>query len=136
MLAVRRHNMPTRLLSYLLALLVWPLGAAAETPSVEGPALEDCSVGPITRTYGSTPWLVYACSDGKSVAAVAPSDSPAAPFYFMIYPKDGAYELVGEGTGPKSVTDGAYAEMAQFTEQDITDLIAAAKKQATEGGSQ
>jgi hypothetical protein len=128
--------MPTRLLSYLLALLVLPLGTGAETPAAQEPTLDDCKVGPITRTYGSTLWLVYACSDGKSVAAVAPSNSPAAPFYFMIYPRDGAYELVGEGTGPKSVTDAAYDELAQVMEQDIVDLIAAAKKQATEGGSQ
>jgi len=126
--------MPTRLLIYLLVLLVSPVGAGAETPG-EQPALDDCSVGPLTRTYGSTPWLVYACSDGQSVVAVAPSNSPAAPFYFMIFPKDGAYELVGEGTGPKSVTDSAYAELGRLTEQDITDLIAAAKKQATEGSS-
>ncbi len=54
----------------------------------------------------------------------------------MLFPKDGEYELVGEGTGPKSVTDAAYAELARFTEQDIVALIAAAKKQATEDESQ
>jgi hypothetical protein len=128
--------MPTRLLICLLVLLVSPIGARAEAPAVEQPALDDCTVGPLSRTYGATPWLVYACSDGKSVVAIAPTDSPAAPFYFVIFPADGAYELVGEGTGPQSVTDRAYAELAQLTEQDIADLIAAAKKQATEGGSQ
>ena len=128
--------MTTRLLRYLLVLLASPLGAVAEQAPDEPPALDDCKVGPVSRTYGSATWLVYACSDGRSIVVSAPSNSPAAPFYFMLFPQDGEYELVGEGTGPKSVTDPAYAELARFTEQDIIALIAAAKKQATESGSQ
>jgi hypothetical protein len=100
---------------------VW--SAAAQQPTL------DCDVGPLTKTYGSTPWLVYGCSDGKSVVFVTPSDSPAAPFYFMLYPKDGRYVVVGEGTGSKIHTDRAYAELTKLTAEDAAALIAAAKAQ-------
>lgn len=95
--------------------------------SAQPPAL-DCSTGPVTRTYGSTPWLVYACSDGKSVVAVTSPGSPAAPFYFMLFQKDGKYTVVGEGTGAKSHTDRAYAELTHLTEKDVADLLLAAKQ--------
>lgn len=109
-------------------LFALPLGAFAQQPGAKPPAL-DCSTGPVSKDYGATPWLVYACSDGKSVVAVTAAGSPASPFYFMLYPKDGKYVVVGEGTGPKLVTDRAYAELARLTEQDVASLITAAKKQ-------
>ena len=97
--------------------------AAAQQPTL------DCDVGPLTKTYGSTPWLVYGCSDDKSVVFVTPSLSPAAPFYFMLFPKDGKYVVVGEGTGSKVHTDRAYAELTKLTAEDAAALIAAAKAQ-------
>jgi hypothetical protein len=114
--------------------LFWLLPVAQQAVAQQ-PTL-DCSVGPLSRTYGSTPWLVYACSDGKSVVALTTSNSPAAPFYFMLYPKDGKYAVVGEGTGPKSLTDRAYADLTRLTEQDIAALVSAAKQQSTGGGKQ
>lgn len=97
--------------------------AAAQQPTL------DCDVGPLTRTYGSTPWLVYGCSDDQSIAFVTPADSPAAPFYFLLFPKDGQYVLIGEGTGSKVHTDRAYAELSSLTAEDTAALMAAAKAQ-------
>jgi hypothetical protein len=54
----------------------------------------------------------------------------------MLYPKDGKYAVVGEGTGPKSLTDRAYADLTRLTEQDIAALVSAAKQQSTGGGKQ
>ncbi|RYG38780.1 MAG: hypothetical protein EON93_01440 [Burkholderiales bacterium] len=65
---------------------------------------------------------------------VSASGSPASPFYFMLYPKEGKYVVVGEGTGPKNVTDRAYAELARLTGQDVADLIASAKSKGVAGG--
>jgi hypothetical protein len=74
---------------------------------------------------------VYACSDEKSVVFVTPSESPAAPFYFMLTPKEGRYTLIGEGTGSKVYTDRAYAELAKLTAPDVAALVRAAKAQAS-----
>ena len=114
-------------------LLASPLLAVAQQGNEKAPAL-DCSTGPVSKSYGATPWLVYACSDWKSIVAVSASGSPASPFYFMLYPKDGRYVVVGEGTGSKAHTDRAYAELARLTGQDVADLITAARSKGVVGG--
>ena len=90
----------------------------------------DCSTGPLTRSFGAVPWLVYGCSDNKSVVVMSAPGSPAAPFYFMLFQKEGKYVVVGEGTGPKQVTDRAYAELVRLTEPEIRVLLASAKQAA------
>lgn len=104
----------------LIALAWQPV--AAQQPELK------CEIGPVSRSFGATPWLVYACADGKSLVVVSAPNSPAAPFYFMIYPKEGKYAVVGEGTGAKSARDRAYSELIRLSEKDIVALIAAAKK--------
>ena len=56
--------------------------------------------------------------------------SPAAPFCFMLFQKDGRYVVVGEGTGQRSVTDRAHAELVRLSESDIAALLTAAKQAA------
>ena len=90
----------------------------------------DCSTGPLTKTYGGTSWLVYACSDSKSVVILASPGNPASPFYFMLTPQNGNRRLFGEGTGKKSATEPAYTELAKLSEEEIAELIASAKKVA------
>ena len=89
--------------------------------------IDTIALGPLSGTYGSTPWLVYACSDNKSLVFVALSGSPAAPFYFMLTPKNGKYSLVGEGNGSKVLTDRAYAELTKLSAEDVTALVRAAQ---------
>ena len=120
---VRRHKMPLRSTTFVLLLAL----AAANSIFAQQPKL-DCSKGPLQKTFGSTAWLVYACSDGKSVVAVTAPNSPASHFYFLIYPKDGRYVVVGEGTGPKEIADRAYVELMRLKEADIAALVAAASK--------
>lgn len=121
-----------RLAAFIILLLPAVLSpqAAAQQPTL------DCSTGPALRTYGSTPWLVYTCSDGKSVVVISSPGSPAAPFYFMFSQKNGKYALVGEGTAPKSQTDPAYAELVRLKDKDIAGLIQAAKQAKAGGGKQ
>jgi hypothetical protein len=106
-------------------LAAWlPAQALSETPQ------STCGVGPVTRSYGGTDWLLYSCDndDGTLVLLSAPG-SPASPFYFAMYPDKGRYQLEGEGTGDRQATDRAYADLRRLTEPDIAALIAETKRQ-------
>src|ERR1700728_1561309 len=82
-----------------------------------------CDVGPITKTFGSVPWLVYGCTDGKSLAVVSSPGSPAAPFIFFFSPENGSYHLHGEGTGSKQVTDAALEDLKHLSDDNIRALV-------------
>ena len=68
-------------------------------------------VGPVKKIYGKTQWLVYSCSDNKTVVVVSDTGNPAMPFYFTFYPKQGGYHLTGEGTGKKEATAAAFNDL-------------------------
>ena len=82
-----------------------------------------CDVGPINKTYGAAPWLVYSCRDGKSVVIVSAPGSPAMPFYFMFAAEGASYRLVGAGTGSKEVTDRVLVELKALRNEDIVALV-------------
>jgi hypothetical protein len=86
-----------------------------------------CVVGPVKKTFGNTPWLVYSCDDGQSIVIVTAPGSSAAPFYFIF---NGGH-LRGEGTGNKEATDAAYNDLKRLTDVDIQGLIAQAKQVST-----
>jgi len=97
------------------------------------PASQRCDVGPVTKIYGDTPWLVYSCNNEKTegnvtVALVSAPGSPAMPFVFFFYVKDGGYRLYGEGTGSKDATSAALAELRNLTESQIAGLIDETRK--------
>src|SRR5579872_4887956 len=95
-------------LALLAAMVFDPQLALAAKPM-------ECHVGPVSATYGGTPWSVYSCGDDTSLLFVADTGSPAAPFYFVIYLKDGRYQYDGEGTGSKQATDAAYLDLLKLT---------------------
>lgn len=95
---------------------------ASLVQAYEAPALA-CKVGPVTRQYGGTGWLVYSCSDTKSFVVVTADGSPAAPFYFFFLHSDKEYQLRGEGNGNKSLTDAAFNDLKQLTEPQIDALL-------------
>jgi hypothetical protein len=82
-----------------------------------------CDIGPITKVFGSVPWLLYSCDDGKSLVVVSAPGSPAAPFYFMFSPEIHGYHLRGEGTGSKALTDAALKELQMLSDKDIAGLV-------------
>jgi hypothetical protein len=84
----------------------------------------NCEVGPITKTFGGSNWLVYSCGDFQSVIFVTAPGSPAMPFVFIH--ADG--KLQGEGNGKKEFTGPAYAELKQLSESQIKQLIEETKK--------
>jgi hypothetical protein len=107
----------------LLFLALAPALMYAATPA-KPPAL-DCETGPLSRTYGKTPWLVYSCNDLKSIAIIAAPGSPAAPFYYLwVYDRSGKYSLVGEGTGSATYTSAAYAQLRLLQPSDVEAMVA------------
>jgi hypothetical protein len=111
--------------------MVWTAAALAmilaSTPAAEaasGHPAQRCATGPVTKTYGGSPWLVYSCSDGKTLVFVSPPGSPSSPFYFELGPTDGGYHLYGEGTGNKTATDAAAHDLSALAPDRIAGLIA------------
>jgi len=107
------------------ALFSVPVIASAQDAAVK-PDMS-CKTGPVTHEYGGTSWLVYSCSDGQSLVFITAPGNPAMPFYFVSYPKDGQFQLSGEGTGSKTVTDAAYAQLSQMTSAERESILAETK---------
>jgi len=110
----------------LAAVIAASLAAAAAEPA---PAAADarpqlsCELGPLHKSYGGSPWLVYGCNDGKSLVFVLNDGHPDKPFIFFVYAKpDGQMALHGEGTAPKAITDPAYADLTKLSAPDIAAL--------------
>lgn len=97
--------------------------AAAAVDAEVKPKL-NCDRGGDIRRYGGTEWMVYGCSDSKTLVFVTAQGNPATPFYFILIPQDGSYQLYGEGTGEKRLTDAAYAEIRALTLTQIAALLA------------
>lgn len=121
---------------FVSIVMLFCAGALAADPASAGssagnrPAL-DCHVGPVTKTFGGTSWLVYSCSDHKTLVIVSARGNPAAPFYFLFYPTANGYKIGGEGNGPKDVTDATYKELESFSPHDIQELIDETEKAGT-----
>jgi hypothetical protein len=98
------------------------LAAMGVQPASDKPTLQ-CEIGPVKKSFGGNPWLVYSCSDGTTLVVVSAAQSPANPFYFVFYPKDGSYGLSGEGTGAKQATDAAFEDLKKLPTNDISALI-------------
>jgi hypothetical protein len=90
----------------------------------------DCKIGPITKPYGGTSWLVYACDDKHSLIFVSAPGSRAMPFYFSYIWEKGNYHINGEGTGNKRATDAAFREISALTPTKISGLLAEAQAAA------
>ena len=104
-------------LVFVTAIALYSASALATEP----PPLS-CEMGPLTKSFGRTNWLVYACDDGHSLVVVSGEGNPAIPFYFIFAWKDGAYQLYGEGTGDKKVTQAAFDELSKLDKAGIEDL--------------
>jgi hypothetical protein len=100
---------------WLLSLVAVPLVANAAPPL-------NCDVGPVTKVFGSVPWLVYSCNDASSIVLVSAPGSPAMPFYFSFSLEGSAYRIRGEGTGSKAATDAALKDLRALSATDIVSL--------------
>jgi hypothetical protein len=96
-----------------------------EPPSAR-PRLK-CEAGPLERYFGEVQWYVYACDDGASIVFYTGPKRPAGlEFYFIIFPKDGTYKLVGEGVGDKTLTRPAYEALSAMSPDQFRALHAEA----------
>jgi len=82
-----------------------------------------CDIGPLQRTYGGTEWVVYSCSDRKTVVIYTAASNPGKEFFFMLTPKDGQLQLYGEGNGEKKHTAAAFDELKSMTQDAVDALI-------------
>lgn len=81
----------------LLSLAVFTSAADAGAQTPAGAPSMQCDVGPISKSYGGSNWLVYGCVDGQTLVFITPQGEPAFPFYFLSFPRDGERRLYGEG---------------------------------------
>ena len=107
--------------SVLGASLLLPRLVAAEQ-AAPAPSLK-CDIGPVTKVYGASQWLVYSCDDSRTVVVVSAPGSPAFPFYFTLSPTASGYRLSGEGTGKKEATAAALNELSKLSGREIASLI-------------
>jgi hypothetical protein len=117
------------LIAFSLAFGAAPRAVAASAP--DKPL--SCNIGPVTKSYGGGQWLVYGCSDGKSVVLVTPQGNPGFPFVFSFLYTDESMTLHGEGTGNKQATDAAFKELQALSQTDVAALFQQAKAHATAG---
>jgi hypothetical protein len=104
------------------AALCFALAATAPAARAQLPQSE-CKQGPLTKQFGKSKWLVYSCSDERTLLFVAPRGSAAFPFYFIYFPKDGGYSLTGEGIGSKTASEAAFKEIGAMSIREIQALI-------------
>ena len=92
-------------------------------PVLVGAAPLQCEIEPITKEFGSVPWLLYSCDDGKSLVVVSAPGSRAAPFYFFFSPEGRGNHLRGEGIGLKPLTEAALKDLQALSNAEITGLV-------------
>lgn len=107
-------------ISTVVVVAQW-LGSAVQAQNIE------CNTGPVTKTYGQVEWSVFSCDDGYSLVFVSTPTSAANPFYFLLSKDKNGMHLSGEGTGSKTATDVAYADLSTITNDERMALIAATK---------
>jgi hypothetical protein len=118
----------------LLIALSFAFGAAPRAVAAAAPDKPlSCNIGPVTRSYGGGQWLVYGCSDGKSVVLVTAQGNPGFPFVFSFLYTSKGMTLYGEGNGDKKATDAAFKELQPLSQTDVAALFQQAKAHATAG---
>ncbi len=114
-----------------LALYALPILAAFAAQSASEPppkpAPLQCDRGPVERTFGEVPWQVYACDDGATLVVVTgPTPTRKLSFFFILSPKNGRYNLHGEGNGDRNLTRPAYEALSAMAPEDLRALYAEA----------
>jgi hypothetical protein len=90
---------------------------------------QQCKTGPVTRSFGQVPWLVYSCDDKRSLIVVSAPGNPAMPAFFVMNPVGEGYEIQNKGSGNQAISAAAYHDLKKLSAQDIAELIAATQTQ-------
>jgi hypothetical protein len=98
-------------------------GVSAGAPEMQ------CKQGPVLKSIGGSDWNVYACDDQKSVVVTVVKATPQLPFYyFLVTPSNAGVEVVGEGSGSKSVTEPVYQALTKLKSTELAALVAEARR--------
>ena len=100
------------------------LPSVADTPKAHSPANLQCDRGPVSKTFGNAQWLVYGCSDAKTIVIFPAEGNPARSAYFTFSTGDTGYQLHEEGDAAQATTSQAHAALAALNENDIKTLLA------------
>jgi len=112
---------PAIILAGLFALAFAPAQAA---PTAPPPPTLKCTIGPVEKIFGGTPWLVYSCDDQASMVVVSGKDNPAMPFVFFLKPQNRTYAVSGEGNGDRAASDAAGNALSRMTPAEFAALLA------------
>lgn len=82
-----------------------------------------CDVGPITKIFGRSQWLVYSCDDRRTVVVVSAPGNPAMPYYFTLSRTENGYRISGEGAGNRAFTAAAFSDLTILSQEDIEYLV-------------
>lgn len=108
-------------LGLTLAVAVQAAVSAAPVQAAE-PRMQ-CSIGPLKKNFGGTDWVVYSCSDKKTVVIYTAAANPGKEFYFMLFPQGDKLRIYGEGNGDRQYTDAAFKELERMMLRDAAELI-------------
>jgi hypothetical protein len=107
--------------------LLVSVAAIASEPSATTESLT-CDIGPLNKTYGKSPWLVYSCNDGQTVVVVSAPGNPAMPFSFTLAIGNHGLQVTGEGKGRTGVVDAMYNDITSLSVRDVRHLIEETKQ--------
>ena len=110
-----------------IATLAFLQPVSAEQTDGAKPEPLSCHRGPVERYFGDVQWYVFACDDEATIVFYTGPKSPSdLEFYFLVYPKDGAYKVYGEGVGDQALTRPAYDAISAMETADYRALHAEA----------
>jgi hypothetical protein len=112
-------------------------------PTGKGPPLltqANCKFGPVAKSFGGTPWLVYGCNDGRSIRLVAASGSVLEGYVISVRWDNHYGEYVTTMTTRVGTTSEdlkasypAATEVGRLSASDIEALFAEAKSASDTG---
>lgn len=110
----------------MLALASAAPSFAQQASDPQKPSLQ-CDLGPAERVFGEVQWIVYACRDGHTIVFFSKAKAGRdLSFYFIVFPQDKAYRIVGEGVGDRTLTKPAFEGISAMSPDEFRALHAEA----------
>ncbi len=106
-----------------LALGAAPVAHAAQEDALQTPEFSAvCKLGPTVIELNKQLWQAFACDDGKSLAIVANSGNPAAPYVFVVAAMTDNYAIRGDGDGDVPSAHAAGRELLTWDATKIQNV--------------
>jgi len=88
----------------------------------------ECKQGPLARTFGGQPWLVYSCSDKASLVLASAPGNLASPYYFFVKPDGDGLAISGTGNGSKEASAAAFEDLKTLSVNDVRVIVAETRR--------